>query len=687
MSPAPPNPESVPVDATRAELERKLRFFETFFYHAGDLIYVIDLEHRFVYANRMLIEVWGIPWAEAEGKNFHELSYEPWLADFLSEEVDAVAATGMARRGEVPYTGTPGLRQYEYVFSPIFGENGAVEAISGITRDITERKDAEMVAAVINELSERLSSIREENEIIRVATEAVGTKLNCDRCYFVECFEAEDRIVVSENWTREGTAPLAGTFRLFDYGGAEWWHQYASGDFMVEEVAGHALTAPKKAAYDALGVVAYMTQPFKRDGKRTVVMGATDNVPRKWTPGQLRLLENVVARVWPLVEQAREARLRVKLLEDLRTIDRRKDHFLATLAHELRNPLAPILTGIAVIENSQENPELIGRVSTMIHRQVRFMVDLIDDLLEISRIKTGKIVLKKTIHPLSELLKQAVDNSAPGIAENGHELQVTGPAEEPIWVEVDASRLVQIISNLLSNAARYTSHGGKIALRAEVADKDIRLIVTDNGHGIERSEHESIFELFHQSQIGEEQGLGIGLALVKTLVELHDGTVSVRSEGKDKGSEFIVHLRGCVVEGDPHDTPARSDGDSASAGVGTECAKVLVVDDGQSAADILAMFFEMEGKEVAVAYDGLSAVEKVKHFAPDLVVMDLGMPVMDGFEAASRIREFRPDIRLVALSGWGRGEDRERATEAGFHHFLVKPVNPDDLRTLLSEIC
>ena len=658
------------------EMRRKLLFYDSFFRDSEDMLYALDLENRVIHANEALLKVWGLSWPEAKDKTLLELGYEKWLADYLNEQAGRAARTRHAVRGEVPYRGTPGLRQYEYQLSPILGPHGEVVAISGVARDVTERKEAEKHASVVNELSRRLVNLVSEEDIIRAAVNAVGGFLQCARCYFAECFEDEGRAEIGLNWTRPGVPSIQGSCRLADFGGPDWWDRFAMGDLAIEDVRTHPLTRNHAEGYEKMGVRSYMVQPFHREGQRLVVLAATGSIPRRWSAADLRLIENVVARVWPLVEQARDTEVRLRLLEDLRQIDQRKDRFLATLAHELRNPLAPVLTGVEIIEKSPGDPRLIGQVSGMVRRQIRQMVDLIDDLLEISRIKTGKIVLKKSVHPLSRLLRNAVETTDPAISQGAHTLDVQLPPDD-IHVDVDPSRVAQIAANLLSNAARYTPEGGHIRLHAGTDGNDAWIRVTDNGAGIESEEQASVFELFHQTKLGSSQGMGIGLTLVKNLVELHGGTVTVFSEGKDRGSEFTVRLPCCVVDGQPASVPAAPRADGAA------FKKVLVVDDGKNAADILKMFFEMEGLEVEVAYDGLSGLEKAKAFAPDLVVMDLGMPKMDGFEAARLMNEWDSSIRLVALSGWSREEDRRRSAEAGFGYHLVKPVTPDDLRRML----
>ncbi len=373
-------------------------------------------------------------------------------------------------------------------------------------------------------------------------------------------------------------------------------------------------------------------------------------------------------------------------VEMLKEQGRRKDAFLATLAHELRNPLAPILPGLDIVLAAPQRTEVVVEISEMLKRQVEQMAHLIDDLLDMSRITTGKIVLRKSRVALADVIRSAVETVNPAIEEFHHHLVVKLP-ERRCEIDVDPHRISQVISNLLSNAAKYTPPGGKIILEASVeAGRMLRISVMDNGKGISAELQEKVFDLFDQGENGSSDGLGIGLTLVKNLVEKHGGTVTLISGGDGRGSDFILNLP-VVAEGQEITSPAPravSPAQSATDSGRVSAPRVLVADDGKSAADIMAMFFEMQGLETAVAYDGAEAVETARTFSPDLVCMDLGMPKMDGFEAAREIRQMQPDAILVAISGWGGDDDRRRSANAGFDIHLVKPVKPDDLREVLT---
>jgi len=377
------------------------------------------------------------------------------------------------------------------------------------------------------------------------------------------------------------------------------------------------------------------------------------------------------------------ARKRAELA--LREADRRKDEFLATLAHELRNPLAPIRSGLDVIK-ALDDPQKLEEVRDTMERPTKQLTTLVNDLLEVSRITRGHLELHRRNFKLGEALRDAVEASQTEIAARRHQLVVTLP-DQPVDVNADPHRLTQIISNLLTNAARYTPPEGRIELTARSRGRDVEVSVRDNGIGIPAEMRESIFEMFGRGprpETGDSDGLGIGLALVASLAKLHGGSAEVHSEGEGQGSEFVVRLP-IGIPPQPAAQPAPAAGQEAAAHRRTH--RVLVVDDNEAAARMLKMVLELQGHEVLVAGDGLEALEAAERSHPDVVLMDLAMPRMDGYEAARRLRQqdWSKDTLLVALSGWGQKGDRQRTKEAGFDRHLVKPAEPAELQRLLTE--
>jgi signal transduction histidine kinase len=363
--------------------------------------------------------------------------------------------------------------------------------------------------------------------------------------------------------------------------------------------------------------------------------------------------------------------------EALREENRRKDEFLALLAHELRNPLSPIVTGLELFRQAGIETDALKRVHASMERQTQHLVRLVDDLLDVSRVSQGKIELRTECLDLSPLLRQALDSVRPLIEERKHEL-LCEEVDRGLFVEVDAVRLVQVIANLLNNAARYTDPGGQIRLTVARDGDDAVIRIADNGRGIAQDMLDRIFEMFVQEREGGK-GLGLGLTLVRQLVELHGGRVRAYSQGRGKGSEFVVRLPLAGEEG-----AAEADAPEA-AEAPFEGLSVIVVEDEEDIRDAMQALLESWGLAVQVAEDGGSGLQMILDRRPDVALVDIAMPGIDGYTVARRVRNKlgASAPRLVALTGFGREEDRKRAHEAGFDTHLIKPAAPRDLRRAL----
>lgn len=372
------------------------------------------------------------------------------------------------------------------------------------------------------------------------------------------------------------------------------------------------------------------------------------------------------------------------ILARLSEADRRKDTFLATLAHELRNPLAPIRSGLEIMKLAKDSPDTIEEVRGTMERQTQQLITLVDDLLDISRITRDKLDLRRCRVQLDEIVRSAVEASRQSIDDARHTLTLALPAE-PIELEADPHRLAQVISNLLNNAAKYTPEGGTIHLAAELHRDQVVVSVKDSGIGIPAEMKDRIFEMFTQIDHPLEKGstgLGIGLTLVKSLVEMHGGGIEVHSDGENRGSDFRVYLPLAPRPAPKVTTASDSDANEKPQ---SKC-RVLVVDDNKAAADMLSMVVQMLGNEVRTAHDGQQAVEMAADYLPEVVLMDIGMPKMNGYEAARLIRQqpWGQGMMLVALTGWGQDEDKRRTKEAGFDRHLTKPAEPADLQQLFA---
>jgi signal transduction histidine kinase/CheY-like chemotaxis protein len=429
-----------------------------------------------------------------------------------------------------------------------------------------------------------------------------------------------------------------------------------------------------------LGLHSYLAVPLTARGKTLGVLTFISAESRRtYTPQDQALAEDLGRRAAVALESAR-------LLLALRESDRAKDVFLATLAHELRNPLAPIWNGLSIIKRSRGDTGRIEQISGIMERQVGQLSRLVDDLLDVSRISAGKIELKKESTNLVHVIGSAVEMSRPHIEAAHHKLSISFPDDSTDLV-ADPARLAQVFSNLLNNAAKYTRRGGQIDVIVEARAEELTVRVRDNGTGIAPEMLGKVFGLFTQVTHPNERrqgGLGIGLSLVDGLVRMHGGRVEARSAGLEQGSEFSVVLprlrRERVLPTPAPAAPAEAT-ESRASGTGR---RLLVVDDNEDAANTVAELLQMGGNEVAIANDGHSAVERTAAFRPDVVLLDIGLPDINGYEVARRIRKLegvRQPI-LIALTGWGQQQDKQAAAQAGFDHHWTKPVDPARLQEL-----
>jgi len=379
------------------------------------------------------------------------------------------------------------------------------------------------------------------------------------------------------------------------------------------------------------------------------------------------------------------------LEENLKEADRRKDEFLAILAHELRNPLNPIRSAANVLRMQESSNTELAWSRDVIDRQVDHLTRLVDDLLDVSRITSGKLDLRRERIALADVVQSAIEGSRPLLEECGHELQVSIP-EEPLFLNADLVRLSQVIINLLNNSAKFTSPKGRIQLLAERNSDGVTLRVVDNGSGIAKEKLPYLFDMFYQVRDDMESsgsGLGIGLTLVRHLVEMHGGKVEAKSDGINRGSEFILHLPILAKVQDTSLGPKRIEADPGDESLPTErrC-RILVVDDNRDSAESLTVLLQLSGHEACAVYDGLQAVNAGAAFRPEVVILDLGMPKMSGYEAARAIRgqAWGAEILLVALTGWGQESDRRRTRAAGFDAHLTKPLNYEALKKILNRV-
>ena len=527
--------------------------------------------------------------------------------------------------------------------SPVKNEDGTVIGASKIVRDITDRIRAQ------GERQNFVTLVESSTDFIgmcdmegipffvnRAGLEMVGLESieQARRTPVTDFFFPEDQDLIMNEFfpkvLREGHGEIEIRFRHFKTGEARWM---------------------------AYKVLMLMDTAGKPVGYATVSQDVTH---------QRQLADNLR-----------------RLAADLSATDQRKNEFIATLAHELRNPLAPMSNMLEVLKRAEGDPTILQRAHETFARQLDQMVRLVDDLLDLSRITHDRLELRRSEVELTPVIQQAIEVARPLMDASGHRLTVDLP-DEPIYLNADRVRLAQVFGNLLNNSSKYTKPNGNISIIAKRIDGEVVVTVNDDGAGIPREKLDSIFDMFMQVDETSERsrgGLGIGLTLVKRLTEMHGGSIEAKSEGEGKGSEFIVRLpivtRSSVTTAEPVvETKSPSD------------RRILIVDDNRDSADSLAMLLAITGNKTYLAHDGIEALEAFERHRPEVVLLDIGLPKLDGHEVCRRIRAqaWGKDIVVIALTGWGQDDDRRKSEEAGFNGHLVKPVDYDKLLELLGSL-
>lgn len=631
-------------EAIRTSEARKTAILDT----ALDGIVTIDHRGVIVDFNPAAEEMFGYSQDDAVGREMAELIIPPGLREQHRKGIDLFLETGegpiLNKRLELSALRSNGKEfPVEVTITRISQSDPSL--FTGYIRDIAERKQTE---AALTENEQRFRTLVEQ---------------------------VEDYAIFMTDTSGKATSWNEGVRRVLGFSEEEFIGQdIASSIFTPKDVKdGIPQAELDKAA--VTGSASDDRWMIRKDGTYFWAAGVTTGLhdERGNLLGFMKVMRDQTER------KQMEDELR-QYATDLSEADRRKTEFLATLGHELRNPLAPIRTGLEVMKMSTEDPPMIENVRSMMERQVQQMARLIDDLLDVSRITQGKMVLRTRRVTLKEIVQSAVEATRSFIEEGRHDLKIILP-EQVTFLNADPTRLTQVFSNILNNSAKYTPAGGQITLACALHDKKVVVSVKDNGLGIPADMLDNIFEMFTQVNRPLEDGytgLGIGLTLVKRLVKMHGGTIDVQSEGANKGSEFSVCLPILTESSEAEEVPEGP--------VVSKTLRILVVDDNKAAATMLQMVVEMLGNEVRIAHNGEEAVACAAEFLPDVVLMDIGMPKMNGYEAAKFIRKqpWGNDMLLVALTGWGQDEDKERTTEAGFDHHFVKPTEPAVLQKLLA---
>jgi PAS domain S-box-containing protein len=662
-------------------------------------VYFTDTAQRYTYANPAAIREFGHE-AVAGVRVEDVVSTLEVLRPDGSRRPLAESPPLRALRGEVireeeqivrtPRTGE--LRHRQVNASPVRNAAGEIIGSVAVVRDITERKRIEAALAtdlehmvLLRDLAARVVTGGDTRRLFEDMLDAAIQILRAD-AGTIQLLDETTHELVLEATRGFGSAMTSRFARVDAFSSSSCGAALATRQrqFVTFDVPAEMDPDGTARAHFDMGLRSAQSTPLvSRSGQLLGMFSTHWKSKRVLDERETRFLDLLGRQAADFIERNRNDQALQQRESDLRDAAQRKDEFIAMLAHELRNPLVPIRTGIELLKRAATDPSVVESVRPMMERQIAHMVRLIDDLLDVARITAGKIELKRARTGLAGIVAGAVEANRQAMDAAGLALSVEVP-EPDVIVDADATRLSQVLSNLLHNAVKFTPRGGTVRIAARRAGDRLELRVTDSGVGIAAERLPKVFDLFANSGVGAKQakegGLGIGLALARRLMEMHGGTIDARSAGRDRGTEFTITLPL------PGEMPALASRTPAAPARLTG-KRVLVVDDNHDAADSMAMLVEFAGGTTRAVYSGAAALELLEAFGPDVVLLDIGMPGMDGYEACRRIRaKYGDSISVVAVSGWGQQSDKDFAARVGFDAHLTKPADPEALAATIARV-
>ncbi len=627
-----------------------------------------------------------------------EWTYETFLSHVIPEDrdrVDRIFREALATQGdwsiEYRILRRDGRQRWIWGAGRYVPGRQGTGCMAGIVQDITERKRREAHLLFLAELWDELAPLSTTAEIVEAVDAKIGAYLDISICMFAEVHAAAWTSTIATAWRRSPDLPdVTGVHNHMDYVNAEIVRAIRAGEtIVIRDTETDPRVHPPLTARFAMH--AWIVVPSFVGGEWRYILAAGDSVPRAWREDEIQLVEEVAGRVFPRLDRAKAEEARRSAEEslriansELREVDRRKNDFLALLSHELRNPLAPIMSSLYILERATPSGEEAREAQRILDRQIRQLTRIVDDLLDVTRISRNKIRLRRERLELNRLVRRTLEDHRSLFEKKDVHLEFE-PAPSPVHVLGDWSRIGQSVGNLLQNAVKFTGRGGRVqvSVGTDAAARMAVLRVADTGIGMAPETLARLFEPFMQADVTLDRssgGLGLGLALIKGMIDLHGGDVSARSAGLGQGSEFVIRL--------PLDFAGPAREEKKKAPLTAVPRRVLVIEDNIDNARSLAILLRMFGHAVEVAHDGLAGIAAARAFSPDVVLCDIGLPDMDGYEVA---RVFRADETLrhtflVALSGYTMPDDLRRAAEAGFDRHVAKPPEKRMLEEILSSL-
>ncbi len=680
---------------------------------ATDAVISINEKSIILFINRAATRIFGYQTEEMLGQNLSMLMPE-YLRHLHTAGQERYLETGKKHlnweRIELPALHRDG---HEFPLELSFGDyrKNNEHIFIGIARDITERKRAENNASFLAEITRSLAFLSAADEVTRGAGERIGEFFAAAHCVFAELDKEANTAVIRDDWRKNDNVPsIAGTYRLEEYVSEDFQQTLRSGQpVVIDDVSADPRTAESAARFRLLGLGSFINTPYISGGALKFVLGVYREEACRWREDEINLLSELAARIWLNIERRRGEQERERLLrreQELRVqaeeANKIKDEFLATVSHELRTPLNAILGWSTILRSGKLTGESAARAIETVERNARSQSQLIDDLLDISRIITGKLRLEIRTIELSKIIEAAIDAVRPAAEAKNIRLQILLDTEAGT-VSGDAGRLQQVFWNLLTNAVKFTPKSGRVQARLERINSHVEIVIGDSGQGIEPEFLPHVFDRFRQadqSTTRRQGGLGLGLSIVRQLVEMHGGTVHVESEGLGKGARFIVKLprpaassplKTAEIAGEGRVHPTQPSGF-----VSIDCApqlddlRVLVVDDEADSRDLLREVLEYCGSQVTLAGSAAEALAALEKEVFDILISDIGMPDEDGYMFIGKVRSLPKEkggnIPAIALTAYARTEDRVRALMSGFQVHLPKPVEPIELTAVVASL-